>query len=51
LKKKKYVYFDTHIDLIQEKKLLTFFSELLSFLGPKMPFSQEMAKNKETRVL
>jgi hypothetical protein len=43
--------FDTHIDLFQEKKCLTLNSELLTFLEPKMPFSQEMAKYKENRIL
>jgi hypothetical protein len=48
---RKYVSFDTHIDLFQEKKFLTLFSELLNFLEPKMPFLQEMAKYKEKRIL
>jgi hypothetical protein len=48
---RKYGSFDTHIDLFQEKKILTFYSELLTFLKPKRPFSLEMAKYKEKRIL
>jgi hypothetical protein len=35
----------------KKEKWLTLYSELLSFLEPKMPFSQEMAKYKEKRIL
>jgi hypothetical protein len=34
----------------KEKTFLTLYSELLTFLEPKRPFSQEMAKNKEKRT-
>jgi hypothetical protein len=46
-------FFDAHIDLFQEKKIsdLTYIVNPLFFLGPKTAFSQEMAKNKEKRVL
>jgi hypothetical protein len=37
--------------LVQEKKILTLYSELLTFLVPKRPFLQEMAKNREKRIL
>jgi hypothetical protein len=47
----KYGSFDTHNDIFKEKKFLTLCSELLTFLEPKMPFSQEMAKYKEKRIL
>jgi hypothetical protein len=30
---------------------ITVYSELLTFLEPKMPFSKEMAKYKEKRIL
>jgi hypothetical protein len=40
----------THIDLFQEKKSLTLYSELVLFRN-KRPFLQEMAKNREKPVL
>jgi hypothetical protein len=36
--------------LFQEKNLLPVFRELHTFLGPKTPFSQEMAKNTEKHI-
>jgi hypothetical protein len=34
-----------------EKKILTFYSESLTFLAPKKTFSQETAQNKEKCIL
>jgi hypothetical protein len=35
----------------ERKKCLTLYSESLTFLAPKKPFSQETAQNKEKRIL
>jgi hypothetical protein len=34
-----------------KQNFLTLYRELLTFLEPKRPFSQEMAKNREKRIL
>jgi hypothetical protein len=45
----KYGSFDTHIDLFQEKKFLTLYSELLTFFRTKKAiFARKMAKYKKT---